>query len=419
MRNIILYHNNLLKFGGVDTFIYNFVKKMSKFYDILFLYTTANAENLERISKYVKTEKYNKDKKYICDICILASAWGQYPDSVIAKSGRYIQMVHADYIRAKETNFYYQKWFKTTEHIGVSEHVCKIFKELYPTEEITRIYNILDETQETKTILKLISATRVSKEKGYNRMLKLAQELKKANIKFRWTIFTDLELYNQKPFDLEEIVYMKPNHDFMDYITEADYGVQLSDTEGYSYFINECLQYGTPVLCTDFPSAYESVEDGINGYILDMDLKNLDVDKIVNNIPKDFKYKEKCSEKDWIKLLDKKVERKRSKMFKVIAKQDYKDKRAELIEEYKDKEIKYDELGNALIKEGDIYIISNPERAKQIEESGLAVVIEMKEESKKERTKEPQKENKEKEVKQTKKTTTRRTAKKPTNKKEE
>ncbi len=419
MRNIILYHNNLLKFGGVDTFVYNFVKKMSKFYDILFLYTTANAENLERISKYVKTEQYNKNKKYVCDICILASAWGQYPDSVIAKSGRYIQMVHADYIKAKETNFYYQKWFKTTEHIGVSEHVCKIFKELYPTEEITRIYNILDETQETKTILKLISATRVSKEKGYNRMLKLAQELKKANIKFRWTIFTDLELYNQKPFDLEEIVYMKPSHDFMDYITEADYGVQLSDTEGYSYFINECLQYGTPVLCTDFPSAYESVEDGINGYILDMDLKNLDVDKIVNNIPKDFKYKEKCSEKDWIKLLDKKVERKRSKMFKVIAKQDYKDKRAELIEEYKDKEIKYDELGNALIKEGDIYIISNPERAKQIEESGLAVVIEMKEESKKERTKEPQKENKEKEVKQTKKTTTRRTAKKPTNKKEE
>lgn len=419
MRNIILYHNNLLKFGGVDTFVYNFAKKMSKFYDILFLYTTANAENLERISKYVKTEKYNKDKKYICDICILASAWGQYPDSVIAKSGRYIQMVHADYIRAKETNFYYQKWFKTTEHIGVSEHVCKVFKEMYPTEEITRIYNILDETQETKTILKLISATRVSKEKGYNRMLKLAQELKKANVKFRWTIFTDLDLYNQKPFDLEEVVYMKPSYDLWGYIKEADYGVQLSDTEGYSYFINECLQYGTPVLCTDFPSVYESVEDGINGYILDMDLKNLDVDKIVNNIPKDFTYKEKCSEKDWIKLLDKKVERKRSKMFKVIAKQDYKDKRAELIEEYKDKEINYDELGNALIKEGDIYIISNLERAKQIEESGLAVVIEMKEESKKERTKEPQKENEEKEVKQTKKTTTRRTAKKPTNKKEE
>ena len=48
---------------------------------------------------------------------------------------------------------------------GVSDHVCKIFKQLYPAEKITRIYNISDYKQETKSILKLISATRVSKEK--------------------------------------------------------------------------------------------------------------------------------------------------------------------------------------------------------------------------------------------------------------
>lgn len=165
LKNIILYHNNLLKFGGVDTFAYNFVKKMSNKYDILFLYTTADADNLKRIKQYVKTEKYNKDKKYICDICICASAWGQYPETVIAKSGRYIQMVHADYIRTKEVGFTYSKWCKTTEHVGVSDYVCKVFEKLYPKEKITRIYNILDNKQETKPILKLISATRVSKEK--------------------------------------------------------------------------------------------------------------------------------------------------------------------------------------------------------------------------------------------------------------
>lgn len=380
MQKIILYHNNLLKFGGVDTFVYNFIKKMSKHYDILFLYTIADTENLKRIKQFTKTEKYNKDKKYICDVCICASAWGQYPETVIAKSGRYIQMVHADYIRAKEVNFTYHKWFKTTEHIGVSEHVCKIFKELYPNEKITRIYNILDETQETKPILKLISATRVSKEKGYDRMLKLALKLKKANIKFRWTIFTDLDLYNQKPFDLEEVVYMKPSHDFWDYIKEADYGVQLSDTEGYSYFINECLQYETPVLCTNFPSAYESVKDGVNGYILDMNLKNLDIEKIVNNIPKKFEYKEKCTEKDWIKVLNKKKERNKN-MFKITAKQDYTDKRPELIEEYNEgKEVKYNGEGNAIIKQNDIYLINDITRAKEIEKSGLAEVKEIKEE---------------------------------------
>ena len=374
---LILYHNNLLKFGGVDTFVYNFVKKMNKYFDILFLYTTADKNNLERIKKYVKTEQYSKDKKYICDICICASAWGQYPDSVIAKSGRYIQMVHADYERAKEVGFYYNKWQKTTEHIGVSNYVCKVFKQLYPKENITRIYNILDEVQETKPILKLISATRVSKEKGYERMLKFAQELKKANIRFRWIIFTDLNLYNQKPFDLEEIVYMKPSHDFFDYIKEADYGVQLSDTEGYSYFINECLQYGTPVICTNFPSAYESVENEKNGYILDMNLSNLDINKIINNIPKNFLYKEKCSEKDWIALINKKIERKNKNMYKVIAKQDYTDKRPELIENYCDgKKIEFNDEGNAKIKKNDIYYVNDSARAMQIKKSGLAEVEE-------------------------------------------
>lgn len=376
---LILYHNNLLKFGGVDTFVYNFVKKMNKYFDILFLYTTADKNNLERIKKYVKTEQYNKDKKYICDICICASAWGQYPDSVIAKSGRYIQMVHADYERAKEVGFYYNKWQKTTEHVGVSDYVCKVFKQLYPKENITRIYNILDEVQETKPILKLISATRVSKEKGYERMLKLAQELKKANIRFRWTIFTDLNLYNQKPFDLEEIVYMKPSHDFFDYIKESDYGVQLSDTEGYSYFINECLEYGTPVICTDFPSVYESVENGKNGYILDMNLSNLDINKIVNNIPNNFVYKEKCKENDWIELLNKNEERKKKNMYKIIAKQDYTDKRPELIFNYLDnKEPEYNEDGNAKIKKNDIYYVKDTTRAMQIKESGLAEVEEIK-----------------------------------------
>lgn len=230
-------------------------------------------------------------------------------------------------------------------------------------------------------------------------MLKLAQELKKLNIKFRWTIFIDLNLYNKKPFDMEEVVYMKPSHDFMDYIAEANYGVQLSDTEGYSYFINECLQYGTPVICTNFPSAYESVKDGINGYILDMNLKNLDIDKIVNNIPKDFTYNEKCTEKDWIKLLNKKAERKKKEMYKIIAKQNYKDKRPELIEEYqnKDKEIEYNADGSLAIKEGDIYIVNDVDRAKQIEESGLATVIEINQEKNSNRSKENNKKNKKKE----------------------
>ncbi len=212
-------------------------------------------------------------------------------------------------------------------------------------------------------------------------MVKLANMLKANNIKFRWTIFTDLNFYGKKPINLEEVIYMKPSYDFIDYIKEADYGVQLSDTEGYSYFINECLQQNTPAICTNFPSAYESVEDGVNGYILDMNLSNLNLDKIVNNIPNDFVYIEKGTEKDWIELLNKKVERKNNKMFEIIAKTNYKDTKPELIEEYKDKEIKYNTDGSAAIEQGDVYIINNITRAEEIEQSGLATVTEIKQET--------------------------------------
>ena len=260
MKKIILYHSNPLKFGGVDTFDYNFCKKLKDKYDITFLYKEGIKSTIDRLKDLgVDVQKYDSNKKYVCDVCILASAWGGYPETVIAKSGRYIQMVHADYEQKDLIDFEYHKWHKTTEHVGVSNQVCKSFTKLFPNEKITRIYNILDDKQETRPILKLVSATRLSKEKGYARMLELAESLKKNNIKFRWTVFTDLSLYNQKPFDMDEFVYMNPTRDIFDYIAEVDYGVQLSDTEGYSYFINECLQYGTPVICTNFPSAYESV----------------------------------------------------------------------------------------------------------------------------------------------------------------
>lgn len=367
---IILYHSDPLKFGGIDTFDYNFCKKMKKYHEIIFMYRNGNKDSIKRIKDLgIGVVKYQDDKKYICDICICASAWGGYPDNVIANTGRYIQMIHADYIMAKEGGFFYKKWFKTTEHVGVGQHVCDVFNSLYPNEKITRIYNILDSKRETTHILKLISATRLSPEKGYNRMLKLAQALRKANVKFRWTVFTDLDLYNQKPFDMEEFVYMSPSHDFIDYIVEADYGVQLSDTEGYCYFINECLQYGTPVLSTNYPSASESVVDGENGYLLKMDLSNLDIDKIINHIPNDFDYREKGKIEDWTKLFNKKYKKPKLK-YKVTALIDYTDKRPELMTG----DLKVNENYEAEVKKGDIYYLFDGNRAKEIKASGFAKV---------------------------------------------
>ena len=280
-------------------------KNLSKLYDVELLYKQCDRSQLKRLRQYVKCEVYDPNKEYKCDICILASSWGGYPESVVSTKNEYWQMIHANYKELAKTGYKYTKWNRTTRYFAVSNTVRDIFNEMYH-ENATTMYNLLDEVQKTEPILKLISATRLSGEKGYNRMVKLANELKNKNIKFRWLIFTDLAQYNIKPMQMEEIIYMQPRYDIFDYIKEADYGVQLSDTEGYSYFVNECLQYGTPMLTTNFDSVFESIEDGVSGYILDMELSNLDINKICNKRLKGkFTYEPKAKIEDWIKIIGK------------------------------------------------------------------------------------------------------------------
>ena len=46
---------------------------------------------------------------------------------------------------------------------------------------------------------------------------------------------------------------MKPELDIRDYIADADYLIQLSDTESYAYSIVEAACLGTPIIATKMP----------------------------------------------------------------------------------------------------------------------------------------------------------------------
>src|SRR5574344_2315835 len=382
---VIIYQSNIIEIGGVETFTYNLTKALSDYYEVLLLYKNCHPNQLYRLMQEVECEEYNPNKEYECDICILASSWDGYPDTVKAKE--YIQMIHANYKEANKTfKYVYKPFGKTTKHIAVSKIARDVFKDMYGY-ECELMYNILDDIKETKPILKLVSATRLSAEKGYNRMLKVIEELKKRNIKFRWIIFTNIDTYKIKPIECEEVIYMKPRYDLWDYIKEASFGVQLSDTEGYSYFVNECLQYGTPMIVSSFDSAFESVEDGVSGYILPVELFETGtkeewdkyLDKIVNKIPKDFKYESKCKTDDWLKLLGNPDSK-----YKAI-KKERKDKMKKIkaLQNYTDRILKKD------IVKGDEYIVDN-ERAEAIvkvifKDKPLAEIIEdIKEEVKQE-----------------------------------
>ena len=134
-------------------------------------------------------------------------------------------------------------------------------------------------------------------------MIKLAQELDKANINYLWLVFTN----DTKAIQNKNIIYMEPRLNIRPFIASIKgkgYGVQLSDCEGDCYFTRECEALGVPLLVTPVPSFKEQgLKDEINCYYIPFnveELKESKIQKIVNKIPEYEPYK---IDDTWNKIL--------------------------------------------------------------------------------------------------------------------
>ncbi len=274
MKNIF-YFPNINSIGGVESFFYYIAKKY-KDRDITVYYRSGDNAQLKRLSEYVRVKKF-KGERIECE-----KAFFNYSLDIIdyVDAKEYIQIIHADY-EAMQLMPKHNR--KITKYIGVSELACEAFKKKTGL-NIELCYNPL-EIDKPKKVLNLISATRLTKEKGKQRMIQLADALDKAGIKYIWTVFTN----DINAIDNPNVVYMKPKLDIIDYIANADYLVQLSDSEAYCYSVVEALKVGTPVIVTKCSVFTEIGVNSSNGFMLDFNMDNIPVKDIYKGLPK-FKY---------------------------------------------------------------------------------------------------------------------------------
>lgn len=345
MKNIF-YFRKINKIGGIETFFYQLAKKY-KDYDITIYYNDGDPKQIKRLKKYVRVKKY-QGEEIVCD-----KAFFNFNIDIInnVKANEYIQIVHGDY---KAMNIKPNTHSKITKYLGVSKQVCKTFKEVTGF-DCELIYNPI-QIDKPRKVLNLISATRLTAEKGKNRIIKLANLLEENNIPYLWTIFTDDTNSIKNP----NIIYMKPKLDIINYIANADYLVQLSDNEGYCYSVIESLCVGTPVIVTDCPVFKElGIKDGENGFILDFDLSNINIKAIYEN---SLKFKYEPNKDIWYKYLAE-GESEYQKELKTKCK-------VQCIENF------YDiENNNKLrTKEDDPFIV-NKVRAEELEQLGLVKIL--------------------------------------------
>lgn len=280
----VLYFPHINVCGGIETYCYEMGLKY-KDYDITLIFQNGDPKMLRKIAETCRVIKYQKDDEIICDTFIFGYGH-EILDHVQAKT--IIQTFHADYI-CRHLNPSFDE--RITHRFGVANNTTNGIREHYEwAKDIVTMYNPYT-VKKPRKVLKLVSATRLTPEKGYDRMVNLAAQLEAANIPFHWLIFTD----SKRSFPNPNVTVLPARMDVLDYIADADYLVQLSDTEGYSYSIVEALSVGTPVIVTDIPVAAEQgVVNGKTGFILPFDMSNVPVEQIYKGLKK-FTYTPKES----------------------------------------------------------------------------------------------------------------------------
>lgn len=292
MMTNVFYFDQINSIGGIETFFYQLGKKYGKDYDITLFYKSGDSAKVRQLSQFIRVKKFQPGQTIKCKRAFV-TFYADILDHIEAEE--YYQMLHGDYAAMR---IFPKDHPKIQQRVSVSEVVRDSYKKAKGIDSIV-CYNPYT-PEKPRKVLNLVSATRLTAEKGWNRMLTLADELDKADIPFQWLVYTDNP---DKEVKNPSIVLMKPRLNAIDFIANADYYVQLSDVEGYCYSIVEALSVGTPVIVTDFPVAHEiGVVDRVNGFIVPMSMQCLPIKEIYKGLKK-FKYKP--LEDGWGELLAK------------------------------------------------------------------------------------------------------------------
>lgn len=264
------FMKTIWKMGGTESHLYYLARKYGNF---AVLYYEADKKQIARLEKYVKCIRIKPRDFVVCKrmfVCYRRDILNQ------CEAEHVYFVLHVDwkdmYERGQQSTLPIDS--RVEKYLGVSERVCKGWKELTGI-DAERIGEpvVLDEVEKP---LFLVSATRLTQEKGWSRMKKLARALNEAGVKFMWMVFTNREVHDAE----RNMMIMPPRLNITDYLGMFDAYVQLSDNEGFCLSAVEALKRGVPVIGTDIPVFHEIGMDESNSILMGLDMKDIPIDRI-------------------------------------------------------------------------------------------------------------------------------------------
>lgn len=286
----IFYMKKLSRIGGCESFFYYLSQVANNF---VVFYKEGDPDQVKRLSQNVEVRKYYGQPLKCKNIYTLYN-----PDIMdTTEAEEYITMIHYD---PMNVHFPVVIHPKTTKIIAVTKLVqTNLEKKIGAKSEV--VYNPVPikklKVKKKTDKIHIISCTRLTSEKGGWRIDKLSEMLDKAKVNYEWTVYTNKNAHFRSP----NVIRKDINLDLRKEVAEATYLAQLSDCEADGLSPAEALLLGTPVIVTDLPVYKElGYKHGENCIIVDLSLKNVDIDLIKKGIPP-FTYKRPKSK--WKEIL--------------------------------------------------------------------------------------------------------------------
>ena len=206
-----------------------------------------------------------------------------------------INWIHSDYRRFAQGRDETKYYDKIDAVVCVSNFVKGVFSEVYPqyADKVYAIHNVInvedirkkaqepiDDSRFTTDVYTIVSCGRLDPVKQFSLIPGLAAQLKDKGAKpFQWYIIgggndaeqqaIETEITKHNVQDTVIILGMKKN--VYPFIAKSDLYVCTSWSESYPMVVNEAKALLIPVISNNFPSAAESIRNGVDGVICTMD----------------------------------------------------------------------------------------------------------------------------------------------------
>lgn len=324
----IVFYNETLMSGGIEKCIETLIEELSSTHSIEIVYTDdkkLDPKIVSALGKKAYVHKLNPEDTVIADVCIWCRLYMDFDTlrkQIIAT--RNFLWVHSRPRERKNCILDDKEFLSFIDKIICVSDTVK--NQLLVDTSTMVIHNFLphnikelskekieEDVFDDSEKLKLVTVSRLSKGKGFERVFKFVEMLRTNNINFEYVVIgkgraEEIRIKNMFQ-DIEEVKFIGYRENPYPYIKRADYLVQLSDFETWGNVITEAKCLNIPVIVTNFEAAYEQVIDDYNGIIIDLnetDYKKY-LTRIINNNSryrtnlKDFNYENEISK--WDELL--------------------------------------------------------------------------------------------------------------------